>query len=63
MPWKKVIVMTDLVQAYRKGRSDGEHSVLRMIADILDNHDEWSDLTTYYKSSLEMILEVYEYGE
>ncbi len=56
--------MSDIQEAYTKGRMDGEKSVLRMIQMVLDNADQagWG-ISAYYNSSLNLILELYDYGK
>ena len=56
--------MSDIRDAYNKGRMDGEKSVLRMLQIVLDNADQsgWG-LSAYYTSSLNLIMELYGYGK
>lgn len=52
----------EYVRIYTRGRKDGEKSVLRMIDMVLAGCPSW-DKEEYYRNSLELILEVYKYGE
>ena len=55
----------DYVRIYGQGRKDGEKAVLGMIEMVLNEGKagKWADLATYYKASLETLLEVYNYGK
>lgn len=52
----------DAVKAYSDGRRDGEKAVLRMLHMILVD-DQYNKSITYYKASIELILELYGYGK
>lgn len=57
--------MSDLQEAYGKGYYEGERSVLRMLKSVLDDAPKsgYTGSTKYYKHSIEIILEVFEYGK
>ena len=52
----------EYVRVYSKGRKDGERSVLRMIDMILKGCPSW-DKEEYFRCSLDVLLEVFNYGE
>lgn len=57
--------MTDNREAYSKGYEDGKNAILRMIKFILDDapNKGYNTAPSYYKISLNTLLEVYEYGK
>lgn len=52
----------EYVRIYSKGRKDGENSVLKMIDMILAGCPSW-DKEKYYRTSLMLLLEVFDYGK
>lgn len=56
------IPANDSVKAYGEGRRDGEKAVLRMLQMILED-GRTNKSPTYYKASIELVLEVYNYGK
>lgn len=57
--------MTDTREAYSKGYEDGKNAILRMVKFILDDapNKGYNTAPSYYKISLNTLLEVYEYGK
>lgn len=53
----------EYVKAYEKGRKDGEKAVLRMVEMIRNSSAEYFDTASYYKGSLDLLLEVFNYGK
>lgn len=55
--------MSDVQEAYSKGYEDGQKAVLRLVKHIVDDAPKSGYSTSYYKISLKMLLEVYDYGK
>lgn len=54
--------MIDAATAYDKGIKDGENALLKLLKMILDDA-QFNHSPTYYKASLELVLELYGYGK
>lgn len=57
--------MSDIQETYSKGYEDGQNAVLRLVKHILDDAPKsgYNGSVSYYKISIKMLLEVYEYGK